>query len=63
MREPMLVTGSFGKGNDDVIEETAVAAGATVGHRVRVTMQLADPRDILFGPNGFLIFAPCKKPE
>ena len=43
MREDpvMLVTGQFGKGNDDGIARVAVAAGASVDHLIRVRIHVA----------------------
>jgi hypothetical protein len=54
---PFAVTGYFGKDNDDEISHTAVAANATVDHRVRVSFNVEGT--MAHSPGGFLIFAAC----
>ena len=56
----MLVTGYFGQGNDAGIAKSAVAAGASVNQRVRVALQPPDNDGPVYGPGGFLVFAPCE---
>ena len=58
---PMLVTGNFGHGNDEGIAQTAVAAGASVDHRIRVSFNVEGMDGVAQSPGGFVIFAPCKK--
>ena len=66
---PMAVTGHFGKNNEDDIAKLAVAACASVDHRIRVKMRF--PADMLppafrdsfaFAPSGFILFAKCDEP-
>ena len=58
----MLVTGNFGQGNDEGIAQTAVAAGASVDHRIRVSLKAEDGGEVAQSPGGFVILAPCNKP-
>jgi hypothetical protein len=58
---PMLVTGNFGHGNDEGIAQTAVAAGASVDRRIRVSFNVEGMDGVAQSPGGFVIFAPCKK--
>ena len=57
---PMLVTGNFGQGNDEGIAQTAVAAGASVDHRIRVSLKAEGGGEVAQSPGGFVILAPCK---
>jgi hypothetical protein len=53
----MLVTGNFGNDNDEGIAQTAVAASATVDHRIRVSFNVEG--NVTRFPGGFVMFAPC----
>ena len=55
---PMLITGHFGKDNEQDIAEVAVAAYALVGHLIRVKMRCpGDERAFAWAPSGFLMCA------
>ena len=53
-----LMTGKFGRDNEHGIKRTAVAAGATINHRLCNKFRLHGVMDYqLIMPGGFLVFA------
>ena len=51
-------TGTFGKGNEKGIERTAVAAGASVGHRICTRFKGEGASSHVTMSGGFFVFAP-----
>ena len=59
---PMLITGHFGKNNEQDIAKVAVAAYASVGRMIRVKVPVPNDHAYAFAPGGFMMCAPCQKP-